>query len=98
MMIFSSWSNLSLYFKNLSLLFKLFCSILKTFRNFSFNPSNESFLSISSALPPFSELIFGNTGLENCGLKLHLNGKFKLFSKASGRSENNSDISSLDLK
>ena len=32
------------------------------------------------------------------GLKLYLNGKLKLFSKASGRSENNSYISSLDLK
>ena len=97
-MIFNSWSSLSLYFKNLSSASKLFSSILKTLRNFSFNPSNESFLSISSALPPFSELIFGSTGLENCGLKLHLNGKLKLFSKASGRSENSFDISSFDLK
>jgi len=30
---------------------------------------------MSSAFPPFSELIFGKTGFENNGLKLHLKGK-----------------------
>jgi len=49
--------------------------ILKTFLNFSFRPSRESFFKISSASPPFSELMFGKLGFENVGLKLHLNGK-----------------------
>jgi len=47
-------------------------SNLKNFWNFSFKPSNEFFFKISSALPPFSELILGNIGFENKGLKEHL--------------------------
>ena len=77
---------------------RFFSSILKTFKNFFFNPFNDSFFNISSALPSFSVLILGRTGLENWGLKLHLYGKLKLFSKASGKSENRAHISSEDLK
>ena len=98
MIILNSWFSLSLYLRNSLFFVKSWFSTLNTFKNFSFKPSKDSFLSIWSALPSFSELILGNTGLENWGLKLHLNGKLKLFSKASGRSENNYDISSLDLK
>ena len=49
--------------------------IPKTLSNLIFKPCLESFFKISSAFPPFSELIFGKIGLENNGLKLHLKGK-----------------------
>ena len=48
---------------------------LNKFMNFSFRPSNEFFFKISSALIPLSELILGNIGLDDKGLKLHRNGK-----------------------
>ena len=74
-MIDSSWSNLSLYSTKVVLFSKSIFLIPKTFSNFIFNPLNESFFRISSAFPPFSELIFGKIGFENNGLKLHLKGK-----------------------
>ena len=48
---------------------------LKTFKNLSLNPSEEYLVRRSSAFPSLSLLIFGNIGLENNGLKLHLKGK-----------------------
>ena len=71
-MILISWSSLSLYFKKIGLVASSTSFNLKTDKNFSFRPSNESWIKISSALPPFSELIFGRTGFDACGLKLHL--------------------------
>ena len=44
---------------------------VKNLSNLILKPFTESFLRISSAFPPFSELIFGKMGFEERGLKLH---------------------------
>ena len=52
---------------------------------------SNSFASLSD------EEIFGKIGLDELGLKEHLNGRLKLFSKASGKSLKSSIMSSDDL-
>ena len=70
---------LNLDFKHQTIKLKNFWNLippkLTPISNLFFNPSKDSFFNISSALPPFSELIFGKIGFENNGLKLHLKGK-----------------------
>ena len=48
---------------------------MEIFKNLLFKPSTESLIKVWSALPSFSELIFGSIGLDETGLKLHLKGK-----------------------
>ena len=75
------WANISGIFSNLfslslaPLISNYLALIPKILSNFILKPCNESFFKTSSALPPFSELIFGKIGFENNGLKLHLKGK-----------------------